>query len=105
LRAELAATRGLLEELLNAHDSVVQRLKDRMSDADRGHLDWFLREIVQLGDKQPNRRRYSERMLEVAFTLHRQSPVAYETLRDLIALPSHTSLQTKFREVMGQQVR
>jgi hypothetical protein len=44
-------------------------------------------------------------MLEVAFILHRQSPVAYDTLRDLIALPSRPCLQTHFRELMEQQVR
>jgi hypothetical protein len=59
-RAELAATRSLLEELLNAQDNEVRELKDRMTDPDRGPLDGFPREVVQPGDEQPNRRRYSE---------------------------------------------
>jgi hypothetical protein len=76
-----------------------------MPEADRGHLDWFPPEIVQFADEQPYRHRYSERMLEIAFILHRQSPVAYETLREVMALPSRPCLQTHFREVMDQQVR
>jgi hypothetical protein len=36
LRAELTATRGFLEEQLNAQDSEVQELRDIMPDAGRG---------------------------------------------------------------------
>jgi hypothetical protein len=104
LQSELAATRELLEELLKAQDNEVQELKGRLPGADRCHLDWFPREFVQRAGEQLKRRRYSERMLEGAFILHRQSPVAYDTLRDLIASPSRPCLQTHFRELVEEQV-
>jgi hypothetical protein len=50
-------------------------------------------------------RRYSERMCELAFILHRSSPVAYDVLRQILALPNRSCLKGHFHEVMETRIR
>jgi hypothetical protein len=44
-------------------------------------------------------------MYELAFILHRSSPVAYDALRQILALPDPSCLKEHFHEVMERQIR
>jgi hypothetical protein len=96
LLRELQEARELLDLVLDSVEDARARLKPEAKEA----LNEFLAEWVLLASDPGHRRRYSERMYELSFILHRHSPEAYDLLRQTLSLPAASCLLKHFAEVM-----
>jgi hypothetical protein len=105
LRSELEESRVTIEEIIAGVLPDVAVAQEECPEGEWQHLKMFLDEWLKLAAVPLNRRRYSERMYELAFILHRDSPVAYDVLRQILALPTRSCLQDHFKEVMEAQIR
>jgi hypothetical protein len=89
----------VLDEVL----AEIEEIRVKLPPTAQSALNDFLEEWKLLALEPVNRRRYSERMYELAFVLHRHSPEAYDLLRQALALPAASSIQEHFAEVMAAE--
>jgi hypothetical protein len=93
-RGELREAQRVLDEA--QHDVEAAGLPEQ----DRAELTTFFAEWRALMVGPVNRRRYSNRLYELAFILHGHSPAGCEVLRQVLALPCRQCLQDHFRADM-----
>jgi hypothetical protein len=103
-----------MAELLEQVDEAQQLLEQILADPDRGMPDVpederpvtcaILREVMGQIEVQPCRRRFSDEVYKLAFTLLKHSRAGCEVLRRVgLPLPSRMAIQDHFREAMDEE--
>ena len=74
-----------------SHQEIVQ-----LNNVNEENYNWFIENCIHNQNVSKNHRRYSTKMFSFCFSLHITSPKAYKPLKQVISLPSKSTLYAKF---------
>ena len=89
-----------LEEKIEASNQIIKIQEDKLQyfDSLKQNSNWFIKNCIRNLAISKNHRRYSEKMYNFCYSLHITSPKAYKLLKQVIPLPSKSTLYAKFSE-------